>query len=155
MKGLPEHLLKILVEEAQLSIFGAGSVLIRDNDAADIVYMLVMGQVEIKQQLTEDVDVIFALVQSGATFGVPALLEGQLSSYTAVCQEPCEVITISGQRLRELFETNHELAYYMFIGAANQYKNNMHRRAQMVMKVVDQNPELKETLDIEIETMSI
>lgn len=158
LKDMPEPLLKIIAEEAQLSIFGTGTQLITDSEAADTFYMLVMGQVAIKQSLTSDVDVIFALVQSGATFGIPALLKDHTSSYTAVCQEPCEVITLSGTKLRKLFQENHELAYYMFKGAANQYKQNMDQRAQMVLKVVDENPEFKNSLksgEIEIETLAI
>lgn len=155
MKDVPEHLLAIIADEAQLSIFGTGTQLITDSEKADTFYMLVMGQVAIKQALTQDIDIIFALIQSGAAFGIPALLEGQTSSYTAICQEPCEVITLSGRRLRELFDENDELAFHMFKGAANQYKQNMDQRAQMLMKVIEENPEIKETMDIEIETLSI
>jgi CRP-like cAMP-binding protein len=146
LKEMPDHLLNILAQESQLSIFGTGTQLISDSQDADTFFMLVMGQVAIKQNLTIDIDVIFALVQSGASFGLPALIEGQTSSFTAVCQEPCEVITLSGRRLRELFDQNHELAYYMFKGAANQYKQNIDKRAKMILKVVDENPEMKEKM---------
>lgn len=158
LKEMPEHLLEIIAQESQLSIFGTDTQLITNNETVDTFYMLVMGQVAIKQSLTPDIDVIFALVQSGATFGIPALLEGQPSSYTAVCQEPCEVITLSGQTLRRLFDENNELAYYMFKGAANQYKQNMEQRAQMLLKVMDENSALKESMrkgEVEIETLAI
>lgn len=156
LKDIPEHLLEILAREAQLSIFGADTQLITVNKRVDTFFMLVMGQVAIKQNLTQDIDVIFALIQSGATFGIPALLKGQESSYTAVCQEPCEVITLSSKRLHELFDQNDELAYYIFKGAANQYKENMDKRAQMIMKVMDENPSLKENIrEIELETLAI
>ncbi len=156
LKNIPEHLLEILAQEAQLSIFGTDTQLITDQEKADTFYMLVMGQVAIKQGLTNDIDVIFALVQSGASFGIPALLENQTSSYTAICQEPCEVITLSGKRLRELFCQNDELAYYMFKGAANQYKQNMDQRAEMILKVIDENPEMEENMGaLHVETLSI
>ncbi|MFH2059516.1 MAG: cyclic nucleotide-binding domain-containing protein [Pseudomonadota bacterium] len=154
LKTIPDHLLEIIAKEAQLSIFGTGTQLIVDQEKSETFYMLVMGQVAVKQQLTPDIDIIFAYIQSGASFGIPALLRNQKASYTAVCQEPCEVITLSGERMLELFDQNHELAYYMLKGAANQYKQNMDQSAQMVVKVLDENPALLESID-EIETPTL
>ncbi|MFH2093590.1 MAG: cyclic nucleotide-binding domain-containing protein [Pseudomonadota bacterium] len=154
LKQVPDHLLEIIAEEAQLSIFGTGTQLMADNEQAKTFYMLIMGQVAIKQKLTPDIDIIFAFVQSGAAFGIPALLANQTASYTAVCQEPCEVITLSGDRMLELFEQNDELAYYLLRGAANQYRQNMDQRAQMVIKVLDENPGLKESID-RLETLTM
>lgn len=154
MQNIPEHLLKIIADESQLSIFGAGTQLITNKEMANTFYMLVMGEVAVKQELTPDIDVIFANIQSGAAFGTSALIEGQTASYTAICQEPCEVITLSGRRMTELFEKNHELAYYMLRGAATQYKRNMDRRAQMIIKILNENPELRETID-DLETLTL
>lgn len=154
LKTFPEHLLEILAHEAQLSIFGTDTQLIVDQERIDTFYMLVMGQVAVKQQLTPDIDIIFAYIQSGASFGIPALLRDQKASYTAVCQEPCEVITLSGDRMLELFDQNHELAYYMLKGSANQYKQNMDQRAQMVIKMLDEDPELLENIN-EIGTLTL
>lgn len=154
LKNMPEHLLEIIADEAQLSIFGEGTQLITSREMVNTFYMLVMGEVSVKKSLTPDIDVIFAYIQSGSVFGTSALIQGQTASYTAICQEPCEVITLSGTRMNQLFGENHELAYYMLRGAATQYKRNMDRRSQMIIKVLDEHPELKETID-DIETLTL
>ena len=154
LKDVPEHLLEILAREAQLSIFGEGTQLITDKQLSQDFYMLVMGQVAIKQKLTNDIDIIFAHIQSGASFGIPALLKNSVACYSAVCQESCEVITISSERILRLFDENNELAYYILKGAASQYKQNMDQRAQMVMKVMEENPELRDNID-EIDTLTL
>ncbi len=154
LKKIPDHLLEIIAQEANLSIFGAGTQLLTVKEKAERLYLLVMGQVAVKQPVTDDIDLILAFIQSGGSFGIPALLENQKASYTAVCQEPCEVITLEGERLIQLFKENNELAFYMLQGAAAQYKQNMDKRAQMIIKVLDENPELKEEIE-EIESLTL
>jgi len=156
LKNFPDHLLKIIANEAQLSIFGTDTQLIKANEPVDKFYMLVMGQVSKKKELTPEIDVILDYIQSGSSFGTAALLKGATASYTAVCQEPCEVVTLLADRMLQLFETNHELAYYMLLGVSMQYKKFMDERAQMIMKTLDEHPEFKENInDIENLTLVI
>ena len=156
LKNVPEHLLEVLAQEAQLSIFGKNTELITLDEEVTTFFMLIMGQVAIKQALTDKIDVILDYIQSGASLGSAALISGSKASYTAICQEPCEAITLSGNRMRALFETNHELAYYMMSGVALQYKQNMDLRAQMILKTLDENPDVAEDIeDIEKLTLTL
>jgi CRP/FNR family transcriptional regulator, cyclic AMP receptor protein len=147
LKKVPDHLLAILGQEAQLSIYGADTQLFTVGDPIDIYYMLIMGQVALKSTLNPDVDVILDNLQSGQSFGSSALRKGSKASYTAVCQEPCEVITLYGPRMIELFQTNSELAYHMMAGVAGQYKRTMDIRARMIIKTLEMNPELNHRID--------
>lgn len=122
LKQMPDHLLEIIAEHAHLSIFGEGSQLITKNEKIDTFYMLIMGQVAVKKELNAKVDIILDYIQSGSSFGIPALLQDSTAFYTAVCQEPCEVITLSGDRMKQLFMENHELAYYLLSAVAKRYK---------------------------------
>ncbi|WP_299980007.1 Crp/Fnr family transcriptional regulator [Desulfobacula sp.] len=149
LKDVPDHLLEIIANEAQLSIFGTDTQLISVNEEVDTFYMLIMGQVAIKIELTPEIDVILDYIQSGSSFGTSALLKGSTSSYSAVCQEPCEMITLSGERMLQLFEEDHELAYHMMSSVAKQYKRRMDFRAQMITKTLGKNPELQEEISDE------
>ena len=156
LRDFPDHLFEIIANEAQLSIFGEDTHLITVNEKVDTFYMLIMGQVAIKKELTPQIDVILDNIQSGSSFGTSALIKGSRATYTAVCQESSEAITLSGKRMRQLFKENHELAYHMMFGVAKQYKRHLDMRAQMIMKTLDKNPELKEDIkDIENLTLVI
>jgi CRP/FNR family cyclic AMP-dependent transcriptional regulator len=156
LKDVPSHLLEIIASEAQLSIFGADTELITLKEEVDTFFMLIMGQVAIKRRLTDDIDVILDYIQSGNSFGSSSMIKGTKASYTAICQETCEVITLSGIRMMELFEQNHELAYYMMSGVAAQYKLSMDRRARMIMETLDNHPDIKDDInDIENLTLTI
>jgi len=156
LKDVPEHLLEIIANEAQLSIFGINTQLITVKEKVDMFYMLIMGQVAVKIELTPEIDVILDYIQSGSSFGTASFIKGATSTYTAICQEPCEVISLSGKRMMELFEQHHELAYFILLGVAKQYKRNMDTRAQMIIKTLDENPGLKEDIqDIKTLTLAV
>lgn len=142
LKAVPDHLLEIISQEAQLHIYGADTRLFSTGDELDTYYMMVMGQVALKVALTPDVDVIFNNIQAGGSFGSSTFLKGSTAGYSAVCQEPCEVITLYGPRMIELFETNEELGYHMMTGVAGQYKRAMDERARMILETISQHPEL-------------
>ncbi|MBU1195922.1 MAG: cyclic nucleotide-binding domain-containing protein [Proteobacteria bacterium] len=143
-KNSPDHLLDIISREAQLSIFNTGTQLITINEKVGALYMLIMGQVAVIRQLTPDIDVILDYVQSGASFGISSIIQGATATYTAICQEPCEVITLSGQKMIELFENNHELAYVVMKDVSRQYKRYMDIRADMILKTIGKERDLKD-----------
>ncbi len=147
LKDVPDHLLEIIAKEAHLSIFGADTELISINEEVNTFFMLIMGQVAIKQELVKDIDVILDYIQSGSSFGSSSIIQGSKATYTAVCQETCEVITMSGPRMIQLFEENHELAYCVMSGVAHQYKQNMDSRAKMIMTTLDDHPEIKDEIN--------
>ena len=140
---VPDHLLEIISEQAQLNIYGTDTLLFSQGESIEIFYMIVMGQVELKVPLLEDIDVILDILQAGRSLGSSALFKGVRSSYTAICQEPCEIITLNGKELQRLFVDNKELAYYLMAGVAGQYKRTMNRRARMILKTLEEHPEFR------------
>ncbi|MBC8439925.1 MAG: cyclic nucleotide-binding domain-containing protein [Deltaproteobacteria bacterium] len=156
LRDFPDYLFEIIANEAQLNIFGAGTQLIAVTEPVDTFFMLIMGQVALKRELTPEIDIIIDNLQSGSSFGSSSMIEGSKATYTAICQETCEIITLSGIRMQMLFKQNHELAYRMMFGVARQYKKHLDTRAQMIMKTLDENPELKDRIkDIENLTLMI
>jgi CRP-like cAMP-binding protein len=144
---MPENLLEILAAEAQISIYNTGSELCRINERVDTLYLLVMGQVALKVSLLPHVDVILETIQSGESFGLASLITGETSAYTALCQEPCEVITLPGYRMMELFDADPVLGYQMMLRLAIHYRTILDSRAQMIMRTLDRHPEFKAKID--------
>ncbi|MDT8378440.1 MAG: cyclic nucleotide-binding domain-containing protein [Desulfotignum sp.] len=150
LEKIPDRLLSLIGQEAQLSIFSSGTCLFRAGDEVDTFYMVMMGQVALTVALNPDIDVILENIQSGRTFGSSALISGGPATYSAICQEPCETITLSGSRMQQLFEANQELGFYLMAGVARQYKTSMDNRAKMIMKTLARHPEMKASIhDIE------
>ncbi|WP_319575010.1 cyclic nucleotide-binding domain-containing protein [uncultured Desulfobacter sp.] len=141
---MPDHLLKIISELAQLNIYGKDTLLFSQGENIDIFYMIVMGQVELKIPLDKDIDLIFDILQAGRSLGSSAMFSDARASYTAICQEPCEIITLDGEKLQNLFKDNKEIAYYFMAGVAGQYKRTMDRRIHTILKTLQRHPELQD-----------
>lgn len=141
---MPDHLLKIISELAQLNIYGKDTLLFSQGENIDIFYMIVMGQVELKIPLDKDIDLIFDILQAGRSLGSSAMFSDARASYTAICQEPCEIITLDGKKLQNLFNDNKEIAYYFMAGVAGQYKRTMDRRIHTILKTLEKHPELQD-----------
>ena len=144
LANMPDHLLKIISELAQLNIYGKDALLFSQGENIDIFYMIVMGQVELKVPLDKDIDLIFDSLQAGRSLGSSAMFSDARASYTAICQEPCEIITLDGKKLQNLFNDNKEIAYYFMAGVAGQYKRTMDRRIHTILKTLEKHPELQD-----------
>jgi CRP-like cAMP-binding protein len=153
LEKMPERLLALIGKEAQLSIFSTNTCLFSAGENVDTFFMVMMGQVALTVELNPDMDVILENIQSGRTFGSSALISGGPASYTAICQEPCEIITLSGERMQQLFEINQELGFHLMAGVARQYKQTMDNRAKMIMKTLARHPEMKASIH-DIETLT-
>ena len=123
------------------------------DEDIDTFYMLIMGQVAHKVSLSPDVNIILDTIQSGSSFGVASLVPGTNASSTAVCQEPCEVITLSSKKMTQLFEKHNELGYKVMLRLALHYKKILDNRTNMIMKTLDTNPELRHKID-DIESLT-
>lgn len=150
LRNMPLHILEKITQEARICILEKGSVLFKTGERNEVFYMLTMGQVTLNLELNEDIDVIFEILQAGSSFGLLSLLKGAVSSYSAVCQEACEAITLNAPRMFELFEKDPEFAFYMLKGVASQYQHLIQTRATMRTQAINHRPNLqrnKEDMD--------
>ncbi len=147
LSQMPDHLLEILSQDAHLNIYGKNTRFFTVGEKINTFYMMIMGQVAFKVALNDDIDVIFENLQSGRSFGSSAVIKNARATYTAESQEPCEMITLSGRGLVEKFASNPELAYHFMIGMAGQYKRTMDKRAIMLIKTLEERPDLRQDVD--------
>ncbi|MBT7261706.1 MAG: cyclic nucleotide-binding domain-containing protein, partial [Desulfobacula sp.] len=106
LKDLPEPVLEKIGNIAHLETFDEEGILFRQNQEQIFLYMLVSGKVFLNCRSTLGRSLTLDEVLPGRTFGVSALMGETSSTFTAVCVEPCEIITISGEKMRELFEND-------------------------------------------------
>ncbi|OQY01034.1 MAG: hypothetical protein B6I26_05380 [Desulfobacteraceae bacterium 4572_130] len=146
-KDMPDNLLEIIGAEAQISIFSTKKQLFKENDIVDNFYMLLMGQISMEVKLSSKITVTLETIQSGSCFGLSSLVPKAKVFSSAICQEPCEIITLPGQRMMQLFQDNNEFGYEIMLRLARSYKQKMNNRIKMIMTILDENPELKNQAD--------
>lgn len=82
----------------------AGSVVFRQGDRASEVYLLQRGRLRLLE--------FDKLVPQGELFGEVAIFsEGAVRTATAVCEEDCELFSVEGGKLLELFYQDQRFAF--------------------------------------------
>jgi hypothetical protein len=82
----------------------AGTVLFRQGDRAADVYLLRRGRLRLQE--------FDKLLPEGELFGEVAIFsEGALRTATAVCEDDCELFSVGGEKLLELFYQDQRFAF--------------------------------------------
>jgi CRP-like cAMP-binding protein len=143
LKDMPEGMLSEIAEVAQVQIFSADSVLFRQNERLEHFYMVLSGQVSLSMELVPDVTIILGTIRPGYSCGISTFIPGALSSATAACDETCELICLSGERMSALFEQDWDLAFHFTFRLVRMFKSIMDHRSEIFKKFVQNHPELQ------------
>jgi CRP/FNR family transcriptional regulator len=104
---------KIAVEQP----YGRGSILFRENERADAIYILLKGSVELLFVVEVEYhpelrkEFRFRVIYPGETFGISAFIEPYLLTSTARAVEPSLVIRIDAEPVLEMCQKDDKLAY--------------------------------------------
>lgn len=140
LKDMPSDLLEKIAAKAQLNIFSTDTILFRKNQTIENFYMVLMGEVALEVELSRTLNVILATIHPGYSFGVSSLVSGAKASSTAICKEPCELVTLPVDGISNLFQEDPNLGYQFMLRLARIFQKIMANRTQMIMKTLDQYP---------------
>jgi CRP-like cAMP-binding protein len=101
--------------------FQIGQFLFKAGDAAENIYILEEGQINLIEEIPPHSDnvatqVIVEIVNKGSLVGWSALVRPHSYALSAICQRPCKLVFISGRELLNLFEQNHSIGYKVYQG---------------------------------------
>jgi CRP-like cAMP-binding protein len=80
----------------------AGQVLFRQNEAADLFYLIIEGQVGLRYKPYDGPEIGLTHVPAGGAVGWSTVTGGPVYTATAITSLPCEFLTIRGADLRLL-----------------------------------------------------
>ena len=93
----------------------AGAIIFTEAEAADDFYILQEGRVALQIQLRSMAqisgDVTIEVVEPGRIFGWSALVKQHRLTATARCLEDVRVVTVKGQALNQLCESNAHIGF--------------------------------------------
>jgi hypothetical protein len=101
-----EDVLQSLVPYMRTQVHPPGTVLFRQGDPADQLFMIQEGSV-----LFPEID---KLIGAGEVFGEVGLFAPQsVRALTAVCEEPCRLSAISRDKVLELYYQNPKFGFFL------------------------------------------
>ena len=95
-----------------LTHFKTGSVLFREGDHGEDMFIIQSGRVAIKKQVG-DSETTLAVMEKGDFFGEMAVLERLPRSASAEVVEDADIIVISGETFGDMIKANPEIAVRM------------------------------------------
>ncbi len=143
MKDMPEEVVDKVASVAQLENFGNETILIRQGDIQRRVYMLVSGSIYISSRATTGKALTLDEIGPGQSFGLSAFLEDTPSTYTAICAEDCQIITISSSQLQHVFEADYTIGYQFMEKVVEKFKLRMVKQSDRFMSALASHPAIR------------
>lgn len=101
----------MLESSSEHRILQRGDILFTEREAADALYVVVDGRIAIANRSADGRESVVALMERGDLFGEMALFDGEPRSAEARALERSEVIAISYDPLRSLYQSRPELLW--------------------------------------------
>jgi CRP-like cAMP-binding protein len=109
LKPLSKEQLETLAATARTALYAPGEAIIRQGDPGMELFAVERGRVEVVVALENRPPLRVALLEPGAVVGELALLTGEKRTATVQALAECEVIVISRQAFKQVFDANPEL----------------------------------------------
>lgn len=94
-----------LFKSAEGTSYGAGTIIFREGDVRDNLYIVQAGEIEIRDSAGH-----IRMVREGEIFGEMALITNARRSATAMAHTDAKLIPISAKRFLFLIDNNHAFA---------------------------------------------
>ena len=110
-EGMSPEALRRVAAIASEEALPKGSVLFREGDVGDKLYLLLEGKVRISRNLGGMGEEALAIIGPGETFGEMALIEDAPRSADAYTHEDCCLLSIGREEFEDLLFIHKDLAY--------------------------------------------
>lgn len=97
----------------------AGNLLFEQGQVAELLYLIVEGEVIIRYKPEDGPELLVAHIREGGVAGWSAALGNPIYTSSAVCTTDCQLLCIRGQDLRNLCERNPEIGSLLLERLAN------------------------------------
>lgn len=151
VQDLPDSMLEKIGQIAQLQLYSDGTVFFNEDEYPQYLYMLLTGKVLLEVEASANVNVTLGAIKPGFSFGLTALLPGEKSSVTAICVEPCELISVHGPELLNILNSDFELGFHVMSKVVAIYKSRVDRRTNQFLKALENHPELQKVFQFQSE----
>ncbi len=143
---LTDEMLDKLIPITELQHFDKREFIFRQGEKARYFYMLKEGKVILEQEITDKIAVSVSAIKPGYSFGLSAMLEGEIYNLDAVCAESCKVFTFHREKLKAILEEDHSLGYIMSQQLLHIMKKRYDIRTEQFIKTLRHHPEISSLL---------
>jgi CRP-like cAMP-binding protein len=108
-----------IFEKYERKTVKAGTIIFRENDPGDVMYIIVSGRVTISKQVMEKVNKTLNVLEAGEYFGETSLLLKADRSATARAIEDTELIEVSRDKFKLVLQEHYKVGVNLLIQLAH------------------------------------
>jgi CRP-like cAMP-binding protein len=138
---LTDEMLDQLVPIAEFLQFEDREFVFSQGESADRFYFVQQGKVLLEQRVSPTVSITLSAINPGYSFGWSALLDDASYTVSALCAEPCQVISFRADKLISLFDKNHSLGYIMSQRLLRVIQKRFEIRTEQFVKAIQHHPD--------------
>ena len=105
-----ENQLRTLVTLVSRRNAPRGSVIMREGDPVDSLYIVVAGRLKVMMGESDGKEVILGILGPGEFFGEMGLIDDRPRSATVIAIEPCELLSVTKRAFKKCLLENYEVA---------------------------------------------
>lgn len=140
---LTDPMLDNLTQIVDVLKFDKDEIIFNEGEPSDRFYMLKSGQVLLEQKISDRVTTCVAAIKSGYSFGWSAMIQDNLYTFAAVCEEPCEVLSFKSEKIRTLFQRDPEMGMRMHQRLLVIIKKRLDIRTEQFRKAIMNHPDMQ------------
>lgn len=144
--GLDDSKIQKLITIVRTTDYPAGSIIIKDGDHGNEMFLLLEGDVEVTKQMVlkteareagaKDKSLLRLSSKFHACFGEMALFEEKCErSATVSAVTPCKVGIITQDQFTRLVESDHELGYIVFRNLSRIISDRLKKASKDILKL--------------------
>jgi CRP-like cAMP-binding protein len=145
-QGLSDEILTEIGNIANIETYKEETELFKQNQKLSHFYMVLSGKIFLNSRSPKGVSLTLDEVTKGRSFGLSAIMGDAESSFSAVCAEKSEVITINNDKILELFKKNRELGYLITLRMVQLFQSRTKKHTQQFIKSIANHPDIKKNL---------
>jgi CRP/FNR family transcriptional regulator, cyclic AMP receptor protein len=126
------NILALFQNDEDIQEFKSGSVIFKEGDSGDVMYVVISGSVEMKLK-----GVVVNLISSNEVFGEMALVDGSPRSATAQVLTDCKIVTVKQAKFESLIQKQPDFALYVMQTMAERLRKMTELSIREKIKRVD------------------
>ncbi|MCP3924259.1 MAG: cyclic nucleotide-binding domain-containing protein [Desulfobacterales bacterium] len=140
--SIDNEMIEQILPYVELNKYNENEVIFKEDDVADVFFMLKKGTVLLEQSISDKITVTVGTISQGDAFGWSSIIDEGLYTTKAVCSDYCEVYIINGEAITDLLDKNHTMGYQLMQKIMNVLKERLNHRTDQFIRAITAHSEI-------------
>jgi len=144
LSHLTNEMLDATLPHIDILKFDVDDIIFQEGDPADRLFFLKRGKVLLEKRISDKISFSIGAVKPGNSFGWSAVMGRDMTYATrTLCAEPCMVYSIRSEKMLNLLENDHEMAYIFYQRLLWVVKSRLDHRTSQFVTVLRNHPDIE------------